>query len=168
MANKTAIILALALVVSSPMMSPALGSNKVKYVGGTLVSLPDNTEGTVDLSNPTKLVIVFGRNIGGPLKGTVSIEYTKVRKFRYGQDSRVEGGSYTAPNKNGGSGFGYTETKISHFLTIFFADQDGHEQTAVLELGSSISRTTIAILELRTGKMAGQEGPSQGAAQTQK
>jgi hypothetical protein len=42
--------------------------------------------------------------------------------------------------------------KRNHYLTISFDDAAGKEQAAVFELGKDIVRTTLKILEVRTGK----------------
>jgi hypothetical protein len=42
--------------------------------------------------------------------------------------------------------------KRKHFVTIGYKDNDGKEQVAVLELGKDIVRTTLPILEARSGK----------------
>jgi hypothetical protein len=42
--------------------------------------------------------------------------------------------------------------KRKHYLTVNFNDQTGKEQAVVLELGKDIVRTTLTILETRSGK----------------
>jgi hypothetical protein len=42
--------------------------------------------------------------------------------------------------------------KRKHFVTIGYKDNDGKEQVAVFELGKDIVRTTLAVLETRSGK----------------
>ena len=42
--------------------------------------------------------------------------------------------------------------KRKHYLTINFKDAAGKDQAVVFELGKEIVRTTLAILEARTGK----------------
>ena len=42
--------------------------------------------------------------------------------------------------------------KRRHYLTINFLDEQGKQQAAVLELGKSIVRGTLASLEARTGR----------------
>ena len=39
-----------------------------------------------------------------------------------------------------------------HFVTIGYKDDEGKEQVAVFELGKDIIRTTLPILEARSGK----------------
>ncbi|MFM8532143.1 MAG: hypothetical protein ACKOEC_00875 [Acidimicrobiia bacterium] len=42
--------------------------------------------------------------------------------------------------------------KRKHFLTVSFTDAAGKDQAAVLELGKDIVRTTLTIVETRSGK----------------
>lgn len=42
--------------------------------------------------------------------------------------------------------------KRNHFLTIGYKDESGKEQVAVIELGKDLVRTTLAIVETRSGK----------------
>jgi len=42
--------------------------------------------------------------------------------------------------------------KRKHFVTIGYLDEAGKEQVAVFELGKDIVRTTLPILEARSGK----------------
>ena len=42
--------------------------------------------------------------------------------------------------------------KQKHYLTIGYTDAAGKEQVAVFELGKDLYRTTLPILEARSGK----------------
>lgn len=42
--------------------------------------------------------------------------------------------------------------KRKHYLTVGYKDGDGKEQVAVFELGKDIVRTTLAVVETRSGK----------------
>ncbi len=42
--------------------------------------------------------------------------------------------------------------KRKHFLTIGFKDDVGKDQVAVMELGKDIVRTTLAIVQTRSGQ----------------
>jgi len=42
--------------------------------------------------------------------------------------------------------------KRKRFLTVGFKDGDGKDQVAVFELGKDIVRTTLPIMETRSGK----------------
>jgi hypothetical protein len=42
--------------------------------------------------------------------------------------------------------------KRNHFLTVGFHGVDGKDQVAIIELGKNIVRTTLPIMEVRSGK----------------
>ena len=42
--------------------------------------------------------------------------------------------------------------KRRHFVTIGYKDTDGKDQVAVFELGKDVIRTSLAIIETRSGK----------------
>ena len=42
--------------------------------------------------------------------------------------------------------------KRKHYLTVGFKDAQGKDQVAVMELGKDIVRTTLAVVETRSGK----------------
>jgi hypothetical protein len=42
--------------------------------------------------------------------------------------------------------------KRNHYLTVGFKDAAGKDQAAVFELGKDIVRTTLAIIQTRSGK----------------
>jgi hypothetical protein len=48
--------------------------------------------------------------------------------------------------------FSLVRLKRNHYLTITYMDVNGKEQAGVFELGKDIVRTTLKILEVRTGK----------------
>ena len=42
--------------------------------------------------------------------------------------------------------------KRRHYLTVGYKDDSGKDEVAVLEIGKDIVRTTLAIMETRSGK----------------
>jgi hypothetical protein len=42
--------------------------------------------------------------------------------------------------------------KRNHYLTISYTDEKGKDQAAVFELGKDIVRTTLKVIETRSGK----------------
>jgi IS4 transposase len=42
--------------------------------------------------------------------------------------------------------------KRKHYLTIGYKDAEGFDQVAVIELGKDLVRTTLAVVETRSGK----------------
>jgi len=84
----------------------------------------------------------------------MSIPYAKIIDLEYGQKA----------GRRVGAAIGYSillgplglltlfSKKKNHYLTIGFKDAGDKDQVAVLELGKDIIRTTIPIVETRSGK----------------
>lgn len=119
----------------------AVDSRKAQYIGGTLTQVADKAEGPVDIKQ--EAAFVFAPEHGTPL----SIPYGSVAALEYGQKA---GRSVTQALLI--SPLTLFHKKRHHYLTITFHDEAGKEQAAVFELGKNITRTTLAGLEVRTGK----------------
>lgn len=117
-----------------------LGSDKTAYIGGTENQINDGTEG--ESSAKDEKVFVFES------KGLkLEIPYDQVNDLEYGQKAgRRVGLALTI------SPWLLLSKKRKHFLTIGWKDAQDKQHAAVLELGKSVVRTTIATLEARTGK----------------
>jgi hypothetical protein len=111
------------------------------YVGGTLSGLKEKTEGRLVTSSETTLTFDAGS------KGSAAIPYASVKSLEYGQKAgrRVGVAIMVSP-------LALFSKKRNHFLTIGYTDPAGKEQAGVFELGKDIVRTTLKILEVRTGK----------------
>jgi len=117
-----------------------LGSDKTAYVGGTENQIKDGSEGVSSAKDDKVFVFEFK---GGKLE----IPYDQVDDLEYGQKAgRRLGLALTI------SPWLLLSHKRKHFLTIGWKDAQDKQHAAVLELGKSIVRTTIATLEARTGK----------------
>lgn len=117
-----------------------LGGKKTMYVGGTVTTVKERTEG-LSSTNDEK-VFVFSYQ-GGELK----IPYDRVNDLEYGQKAgRRLGLALTI------SPWLLLSKKRKHFLTVGYQDENDKQQAAVFELGKEIVRTTLASLEARTGK----------------
>ncbi len=85
---------------------------------------------------------------------TFSIPYASIIDLEYGQKA----------GRRVGATIGYTvllgplglltlfSKKRNHFLTVGFHGDDGKDQVAIIELGKNIVRTTLPIMEVRSGK----------------
>src|SRR5579872_6001259 len=117
-----------------------LGGKKTMYVGGTVTTVKERTEG-LSSTNDEK-VFVFSYQ-GGELK----IPYDRVNDLEYGQKAgRRLGLALTI------SPWLLLSKKRKHFLTVGWKDDQDKQHAAVFELGKSIIRTTIATMEARTGR----------------
>ena len=127
--------------VSASLLAGVDGKKAV-YVGGTRTEIKEAAEGRFDVSNETEMAFT-------PDKTHVrhTIAYGEVTDLEYGQHAgrRVAVALLVSP-------IAIFSKKRQHFLTINFKDSSGKEQAVVFELGKDIVRTTLSILEARTGK----------------
>lgn len=135
--------LATALVVAliSPVVLGAVDGKKAQYIGGTVAAINEEAEGRFDVSGET--AIVFRPEKQAPFE----IPYVNITELEYGQKAgrRVGVAIMISP-------LALFSKKRKHYLTITFDDAAGKEQAAVFELGKDIVRTTLKIVETRSGK----------------
>lgn len=154
MIKKVAWSLVITLLINTTVFA-GLGSKEVAYVGGTVPVFIHEKEpvvGEIDLSNNDEFRFVpKDRKRSGQ---AFSIPYSQFIDIEYGQKAGRRVGASTA-------GFillgpigliGLLSKKRKHYVTIGYKDSAGKDQVAVLELGKDIVRTTLAILETRSGK----------------
>jgi hypothetical protein len=125
----------------------AVGGNKAQYVGGTLTGVREKSDGTFTLG-ATDAVFVSK-------EATVTISYAAITELEYGQKAgrRVAVAVLVSP-------LALFSKKRNHYLTVTFKDHAGAEQAAVFELGKEIVRTTLKVLEVRSGnEIQYQDGP---------
>ena len=117
-----------------------LGSDKTMYMGGTVSSLKDGTEG----SSSYKDEKVFTFTYEG---GKFEVPYDQINDLEYGQKAGRRVGVAIAV-----TWMALFSKKRRHFLTIGYKDANDKQQAAVFELGKNIVRVTLASLEARTGR----------------
>lgn len=110
-------------------------SQKTMYVGGTVSSIKEQTEGVSSTSDEKIFVFDYGT-------GKLQIPYDQIESLEYGQKVGRRGGVVSR---------WMITKKRKHFLTISFKDENGQQQGAVLELGKDIVRVTLTALEARSG-----------------
>lgn len=130
----------LLIAIFVPYAFAGLGSHKALYVGGTVTSINEGTEGTT--STKAETVYVFTYN-----NGHLVIPYDQVDSLEYGQKAGRRLGVAIALTP-----LALFSKKRKHFLTISWKDENDKQQAAVLELGKDIVRTELATLEARTGR----------------
>ena len=120
----------------------AVDSRGAVYVGGTIPDLKDKSEGQFTQSEDA---ITFTPNRKGAKP--VAIPYASVVELEYGQKAgrRVAVAVLVSP-------FALFSKKRNHYLTISYKDASGKDQAGVFELGKDVVRTTLKVLETRTGK----------------
>jgi hypothetical protein len=118
----------------------ALGGDKAQYVGGTIASVAEKTEGQFITSDETTLTFKWKG-------GEVAIPYGSITDLEYGQKAgrRVGVAIMISP-------LALFSKKRKHYLTISYKDAAGKEQAGVFELGKDIVRPTLLIVQTRSGK----------------
>ena len=119
----------------------AVDGDKAMYVGGTVSALKEKAEGKLLTTSESEIVFQSGG------KGSLSIPYAAISELEYGQKAgrRVAVAVMVSP-------LALFSKKRNHYLTLTYKDTDGKEQAGVFELGKDIVRTTLKILEVRSGK----------------
>ncbi len=133
------------LIIAECAVAPvaAVGSRKAEYVGGTISAISEQAEGLLDTTTDAQLVFTPERGKGPSLM----IPYKAITGLEYGQKAgrRVAVALLVNP-------IALFSKKRKHFLTISYTDPAGKDQGVVLELGKDIVRTTLTIVETRSGK----------------
>lgn len=133
----------------------ALDSKDAAYFGGTITVFgnpKDAVEGKLDTSDEkTLLFAAYGKEFAGK---TFSISYAKISDLEYGQKAGRRVGAAAATTVLLGPLGLITlfSKKRKHYLTIGFKDDADKDQVAVLELGKDMVRTTLAVIQTRSGK----------------
>jgi len=119
----------------------AVGSGKVKFMGGTVGSVPEKTEGRVDVTDPTDMVFM------GEKGGTVKIPWQTVETIEYGQrvSRRWKTAIFLTP-------WAVFSKGRKHIVTIGYKDGAGVDQAAVFEFGKEVYRTALAALKAKSSK----------------
>ena len=130
----------IAILALASLSFAGLGSDKTMYVGGTVNTIKEGTEGTSSAKDEK----VFTFQYSG---GKLDIPYEDVDSLEYGQKAgrRVAVAVLVNP-------YFLFSKKRKHFLTISYKDAAEKEQAVVLELGKNVVRVMLATLEARTGR----------------
>jgi hypothetical protein len=131
-----------------------LGSKDAAYIGGTVPGFTgekDAVSGKLDTSNNDQIRFVPKNKKS---EQNFTIPYDRIIDIEYGQKAgrRVGAAVATAILLTPIGLFALFSKKRKHFITIGYKDAEGKDQVCVLELGKDIIRTTLAILETRSGK----------------
>jgi hypothetical protein len=132
---------ALLIAVSVTPAAFAVDKDKAMYVGGTANVAP-KAEGTLATSDPEKLMFVAEK--GG---GIIEIPWKRIDEAEYGQKvgRRVKTAILLTP-------LALFSKARKHYLTISYKDKKDEMQSAVFELGKELVRTTLTVVETRSGR----------------
>ncbi len=135
-----------------------LDGKKAAYQGGTMKQklfpgAKDSVVGILNTTDEKDLQFEYRLNKSDDEK-VYSIPYNQILDIEYGQKAgrRVGAAIATAILIAPVGLFLLFSKKRKHFVTIGYKDSEGTEQVAVFELGKDIVRTTLPILEARSGK----------------
>ena len=146
--------LVLAVMVAEHLVS-AIGSKNASYFGGTITVFgtpKEPVEGRLDTSNPDALIFTpINKEFAGKM---FSVPYAKIIDLEYGQKAgrRVGAAAVTTVLLGPIGLLTLFSKKRKHYLTVGFKDELEKDQVAVIELGKDIIRTTLAIVQTRSGK----------------
>ena len=129
----------LALGIGLPLWGAVRGT-EVKYVGGTVTSIKDETVGNCSTRDEKEFTFEYK---GGKL----TIPYDKMNSLEYGQKAGRRVGLAIAVTP-----LALLSKKRKHFLTINFLDENDKQQAAVFELSKGVVRVTLASMEARSGR----------------
>lgn len=132
-------LIVIGLVTASTVF--AVDAKKATYVGGTVSGIHEQAEGSFQTSDPVFLQFDAGKH------GGIDIPYKSITALEYGQKAgrRVAMAVLVSP-------WALFSKKRNHFLTVTYTDASGAEQAAVFELGKDIIRTSLKVLEVRSGR----------------
>ena len=139
MKSATAVVLIFLLLAETGALAKVTGK-EVMYVGGTVANLPEGTMGELDTKNEKALGFVSS-------KARFEIPYENITSLEYGQKAgRRLGVAITLTL------WALLSKKRKHFLTIGFTDANDKPQGVVLEVPKGTVKSTITVIEARSGK----------------
>lgn len=147
-------IACLTIIFNTFAFAAGVGSSKAAYIGGStkerdFPGSKKEIEGTLDTGNENEL-----RFTGEKQAKIYAIPYNKIIDMEYGQKAgRRVGAAVASTILLGPVGLLFLMSKKKkHYVTIGYRDEADKEQVAVFELGKDLIRTTLPILEARSGK----------------
>ncbi len=132
-------------------------SQRAKYIGGTVSSIPAEVLGTLDVSDD-KMVSFRWEKTGKIEAGDCRIAYNQVTALSYGQHAgRRVGGAVGVTAASGGLLAPVAVPlllvkKRRHYLTIDYSDAQGKPQAAIFLVGKKVIGDFLKTLASKTGK----------------
>lgn len=150
------LVACLTIIFNTFAFAAGVGASKAAYIGGStkekdFTGSKKDVKGTLDTGNEE--VLKFNYTLNKSPK-TYTIAYDKIIDMEYGQKAgRRVGAAIGTTLLLGPVGLLFLMSKKKkHFVTIGYKDENDKEQVAVFELGKDLVRTTLPILEARSGK----------------
>jgi hypothetical protein len=149
MLSRRAFTLTFAGITVSAATTAAVRGDKAAYVGGTVATIKEGTAGVLNLEDTADLRFSFGT------ESEYRVPYSRITTMEFGQKVGRRVGATIAVGVTT-LGIGALpmlfSKKKKHYLTIAFTNAAGGNEVMVLELSKGLVRTTLPILEARTGK----------------
>jgi hypothetical protein len=127
------------LLVANEAAFSAVRGDDVKYIGGTIASLPQDSTGEIEATDGDVIRFISK-------KGSFEIPYDNITSLEYGQKAGRRIGVAIAL-----SPVALLSKKRRHFLSVNYKDADSKQQGVVLELPKKLPRMVITIIEARSG-----------------
>ncbi len=144
---------ALLVVLMTPDLASALAGDKAAYVGGTIArfNIPGiRVEGLVELR---RCHFVFVPANSTHAAEPLPIDYESIRHLEFGQRASRRVPLVVAATAVLGP-FGLLSLPAksrAHYLTLTYAVEQGRTEVIVIELGKHVVRSTLAVVEARSG-----------------
>jgi hypothetical protein len=148
-------LLTLMIFAAASHVLPAIEKDEAAYAGGTIARLNaagGQIRGRINTSDPDRLVFVADEY---PLADTpLRVDYAAIHHVEFGQKVRRRvTAAVGASALLGPIGLVALRSKHrAHYLTVTYRDDLGANQVVVLELGKSIVRETLGVIEASSGK----------------
>jgi len=123
----------------SSTLPAAVRGDDVKYVGGTITSIDQGTDGSLMIDQAKGLKF-------SSKKGDFEIPFANVTSLEYGQKAGRRIGVAVLVNP-----LFLLSKKRKHFITIGYKDSANVQQGVVLELAKGLPAKVITIVEARSG-----------------
>jgi hypothetical protein len=130
----------------APLLAGGRGDH-VEYVGGTLAELHNSSSGVIDVTGNQYFRFETRSTL-------VEVPYESINVLEYGQnaDRRFLLAAAISP-------LFLLSKKRTHFLTVGYADDGGHQQALVFRVAKGDIRAVLASLEARTGRKVEYQDP---------
>lgn len=127
-------------------LSAAVEGKRAMYVGGTVASLHEKQQGTLDSSGTSEFVFTWD-------KGKWNLPFASIGKMVYREKVGRQVGAAVATTVAVGVGglLVLMAKKKKHYLSLEWKDEADQPQVAVFELSKDAFENVIADLEEKTG-----------------
>ena len=139
MTRRTICLLPIAAAVPIAPLVAGIDRDAAMYLGGTVKEIPEQTEGRLDFSQGDRMTFRWKEK-------SWELPYKQIKSLEYGQKQGMRVGVAIALNV-----LALFSRKRRHFLTIGFENAAGQKHAALIEIGKARVKTSLAILEARSG-----------------